>query len=155
MMRNKEEEDMFKNKNDIKYIVIIGCGRLGSELALKFSKNYNVVVIDKNEESFYRLSNRNFTGFTHTIDTTDMEALKSMDLYKTDLVYIVTPDDNLNFMLAYGIKMMKYDIKLIARVNDPVKKDIFNKAGVNLFCPIENSVNDLVKEFQQFEGKGN
>jgi trk system potassium uptake protein TrkA len=111
------------------------------------------VVIDKNEESFYRLSNRNFTGFTHTIDTTDIEALKKMKLDKADLVYIVTPDDNLNFMLAYGIKMMKFEIKLIARVNDPVKKDIFKKAGVSLFCPIENSVNDLVEEFENFEGK--
>lgn len=144
---------MFKNKKNIKYIVIIGCGRLGSELALKFSKTHNVVVIDKSEESFYRLSNRNFTGFTHTIDTTDIEALKKMKLDKADLVYIVTPDDNLNFMLAYGIKMMKFDIKLIARVNDPVKKDIFKKAGVSLFCPIENSVNDLVEEFEHFEGK--
>ncbi|MGM0641335.1 MAG: NAD(P)-binding protein [Thermotogota bacterium] len=145
---------MFSKTKNIKFIVIIGCGRLGSELALKFSKTHNVVVIDKNEESFYRLSNRNFTGFTHTIDTTDIEALNKMKLDKADLVYIVTPDDNLNFMLAYGIKMMKYEIKLIARVNDPVKKDIFKKAGVSLFCPIENSVNDLVEEFENFEGNG-
>ncbi len=143
---------MFSKNKNIKFIVIIGCGRLGSELALKFSKTHNVVVIDKNEESFYRLSNRNFTGFTHTIDTTDIEALNKMKLDKADLVYIVTPDDNLNFMLAYGIKMMKYNIKLIARVNDPVKKDIFKKAGVSLFCPIENSVNDLVEDFENFEG---
>lgn len=143
---------MKKEKKNIKYIVIIGCGRLGSELALNFSKTHNVVVIDKNEESFYRLSNRNFTGFTHTIDTTDIAALKKMDLDKADLVYIVTPDDNLNFMLAYGIKKMKLDIKLIARVNDPFKKNIFEKAGLNLFCPIENSVNDLVVNLEKIEG---
>ncbi|MDN5343574.1 NAD-binding protein [Oceanotoga sp. DSM 15011] len=135
----------------IKFIIIIGCGRLGSELALKLSENHSVVVIDKDENSFIRLSNRNFTGFTMTVDTSDMDALNRVKLEKADMVYIVTPDDNLNFMLAYGIKNINPNIKLVARVNDPIKKDIFKKANVELFCPIENSVQQLVEDFEKVD----
>ncbi|HOO74803.1 MAG: NAD-binding protein [Thermotogae bacterium] len=133
---------------NIKYIIIVGCGRLGSELALQLSKTHSVVVIDKKEESFERLSNKNFTGFTMTVDTNDMDVLKKLKLEKADLIYIVTPDDNLNFMLAYGIKYIKPDINLIARVNDPLKKEIFAKENISLFCPIENSVTNLVNNFE-------
>ncbi|HQF34465.1 MAG TPA: NAD-binding protein, partial [Petrotogaceae bacterium] len=33
-------------KEAVKYIIIIGCGRLGSELALELSLKHSVVVID-------------------------------------------------------------------------------------------------------------
>jgi len=135
--------------NGSKLIIIIGCGRLGSELALQLSKSYNVVVLDKEESSFERLSKRNFTGFTRVIDTSDMAALKDVNIEKAHMVYIVTPDDNLNFMLAYGIKKLNSGVRIAARVNDPLKKSIFIKAGLNLFCPIEDSVMDLVKELEK------
>ncbi|BBE31372.1 hypothetical protein OSSY52_15130 [Tepiditoga spiralis] len=136
-----------------KYIIVIGCGRLGSELAVKFSQNHSVVVIDKNEKAFSRLVNKNFTGFTMTVDTNDMDALKKAKLDKADIVYIVTPDDNLNFMLAYGIKMIKKeinkeDLRIVARVNDPMKKDLFQRAKLELFCPIENSANQIFADFK-------
>ncbi|PNR94141.1 NAD(P)-binding protein [Petrotoga sp. 9PWA.NaAc.5.4] len=136
-----------------KFIIIIGCGRLGSELAIKLSKNHNVVVIDKDETSFERLTKRNFIGFTRVVDTNDMAALKDLNIDKADMIYIVTPDDNLNFMLAYGIREINEEIKLAARVNDPLKKAIFIKANVNLFCPIEDSVNQLVEELDKVDEK--
>lgn len=138
--------------NNSKNIIIIGCGRLGSELAIRLSKTHNVVVIDKEESSFERLARRNFIGFTKVVDTNDMEALKNVNVEKADMIYIVTPDDNLNFMLAYGIKKMKENINLAARVNDPIKKSIFIKAGLNLFCPIEDSVIELVEELEKAVG---
>lgn len=139
---------MINFKKKLKYIIIIGCGRLGSELALKLSKNNSVVIVDKEDKSFNRLANMNFTGFTMTIDTSDMEALNRLKLKSANLVYVVTPDDNVNFMLAYGIKKLNYNIRVIARVNDPLKKSIFERAKLELFCPIENSVNELVSELE-------
>ena len=136
-------------KEAVKYIIMIGWGRLGSELALELSLKHTVVVIDKNEESFERLANRNFTGFTMLVDINDMDVLKKMKLEKADMVYVVTPDDNLNFMLAYGIKKMMPHIKIMARANDPMKKEIFMREGMEIFCPIENSVSGLVKDFYE------
>jgi trk system potassium uptake protein TrkA len=118
-------------KEAVKYIIIIGCGRLGSELALELSLKHSVVVIDKNEESFERLANRNFTGFTMLVDINDMDVLKKMKLEKADMVYVVTPDE------------------IMARANDPMKKEIFMREGMEIFCPIENSVSGLVKDFYE------
>ncbi|HOB16572.1 MAG TPA: NAD-binding protein [Defluviitoga sp.] len=135
--------------NKVKIIIIIGCGKMGSELALKLCKDHNVIVIDKDEKSFERLTKNNFIGFTKILDTNDMAALMDLDLEKADMVYIVTPDDNLNFMLAYGIKKLNKDINVAARVNDPAKKTIFTKANIDFFCPIEDSVKNLVKQIEE------
>lgn len=137
--------------NKVKIIIIIGCGRMGSELALKLCKDHNVIVIDKNEKSFERLTKNNFVGFTKILDTNDMAALMDLDLERTDMVYIVTPDDNLNFMLAYGIKKLNKEINIATRVNDPAKKAIFTKANLEFFCPIEDSVKNLVKQIEEKE----
>lgn len=45
-------------------IIIVGCGRVGSELATLLSQNDgNVCVVDRNAEAFSNLS-RNFNGTT-------------------------------------------------------------------------------------------
>ena len=135
--------------NRVKVIIIIGCGRMGSELALKLCKDHNFIVIDKDEKSFERLTKNNFVGFTKILDTNDMAALMDLNLETADMVYIVTPDDNLNFMLSYGIKKINDKINLVSRVNDPEKKAIFTKANLDFFCPIEDSVNNLVKDLER------
>ncbi|MDD2654360.1 MAG: NAD-binding protein, partial [Candidatus Omnitrophica bacterium] len=46
------------------YIIIVGCGRVGAELAkILSSEGHNVVVIDKNPQSFSRLG-AGFNGVT-------------------------------------------------------------------------------------------
>ncbi|WGS64538.1 NAD(P)-binding protein [Marinitoga aeolica] len=135
-------------KNKIKYIIIIGCGRLGSELARRFSKDHNVIVVDKLPEALERLKKYNFTGFSMVVDSSDIAILEQVKAEKADLIYIVTPDDNLNFMLANACntfyKSKNPNLEIIARVNDPHKKSLFKKAGLNIFCPIEHAVDELV-----------
>ncbi|GAB6189456.1 hypothetical protein JCM30566_11950 [Marinitoga arctica] len=135
-------------KNKIKYIIIIGCGRLGSELAKRFSKEHNVIVVDKSSEALERLKKYNFTGFSMVVDSTDIATLEQVKAEKADLIYLVTPDDNLNFMLANACnefyKSKNSNLEIIARVNDPHKKSIFERAGINIFCPIEHAVDELV-----------
>ncbi|AEX85095.1 potassium transporter TrkA [Marinitoga sp. 1135] len=135
-------------KNKMKYIIIIGCGRLGSELARKFSKEHNVIVVDKDPEALERLKKYNFTGFSMVVDSSDIVILEQVKAEKADLIYIVTPDDNLNFMLANACntlyKSKNANLQIIARVNDPQKKNLFEKAGLNIFCPIEHAVDELI-----------
>ncbi|MCM8757704.1 MAG: NAD-binding protein, partial [Candidatus Omnitrophica bacterium] len=46
------------------YIIIVGCGRVGSELAnLLSQEGHNVVVIDRNPQAFLRLG-ATFNGLT-------------------------------------------------------------------------------------------
>jgi trk system potassium uptake protein TrkA len=63
-----------------RYIVIVGCGRLGSHLANQLSRQgHSVVVIDRNEATFSGLS-PDFSGFRVDGDATQMAVLKEAKL---------------------------------------------------------------------------
>ena len=48
---------LFKNKKQSSYTVIIGCGRLGANLANTLSEEgENVLILDKEKDSFRKLS---------------------------------------------------------------------------------------------------
>ena len=58
------------------YIIIVGCGRVGSELAKLLAEDaHNVVVIDKDASSFQHLG-ADFNGLTMTGDGFDVDLLK-------------------------------------------------------------------------------
>ncbi|MFH1347675.1 MAG: NAD-binding protein, partial [Candidatus Margulisiibacteriota bacterium] len=58
------------------HIIIIGCGRVGSQLAQILSaEGHNIVIIDKNAKSFKRLG-PDFNGITITGVGFDPDILK-------------------------------------------------------------------------------
>ncbi|MFZ2414177.1 MAG: NAD-binding protein, partial [Candidatus Cryosericum sp.] len=59
------------------YIVIVGCGRLGAQLATKLSEEgHDVAIVDRNSANIARLSDE-FNGATITGVGFDIEVLKS------------------------------------------------------------------------------
>ncbi|HDG61937.1 MAG TPA: TrkA family potassium uptake protein, partial [Thermotoga sp.] len=53
-----------KKKTKILYVIVVGCGKMGSIIAnYASSEGHNVVVIDKDEKAFDMLSPE-FSGFT-------------------------------------------------------------------------------------------
>jgi len=81
--------------------VIIGCGRLGSTLAMSISdRGGNVLVIDRDEDSLRKLSLSSLLGdIALTGNGTDMEVLNWGKSRKPQLV-IVTGNDDTNIMIA-------------------------------------------------------
>ena len=76
------------------YIVVVGCGRLGSILASRLSSQGNsVVVIDPYESSFNNLSS-DFSGFQITGDASEIEVLRSA---KVDAIIIGAEDFVVSF----------------------------------------------------------
>ncbi len=60
---------------------IIGCGRLGSSIALDaYARGDNVTVIDIDENSFDRLSD-SFAGYTEVADATDAKSLEVLGIH--------------------------------------------------------------------------
>jgi trk system potassium uptake protein len=83
-----------------RFILIVGCGRLGSRLANQLSRDGNsVVVIDKDETTFSNLS-PDFSGFRVNGDATQMVVLKEAKLKKADVLIATTHEDNVNLMVA-------------------------------------------------------
>ena len=92
------------------HIVIVGCGRVGAELAkLLSSEGHNIVVVDKDPKSFSRLS-KAFNGVSLEGNGYDIEILKSAGIEKADAFCVVTNGDNTNLVAAQVAKNIFKDI---------------------------------------------
>lgn len=113
------------------HIIIVGCGRVGSQLAQMLStEGHNVVIIDKKATSFKRLGTE-FNGITITGVGFDPEILKRAGIERADAVAAVTNGDNSNIMASEIAKKI-YNVKrVITRIYDPQRADIYQKFGLN------------------------
>lgn len=114
------------------YIIIVGCGRVGGELAkLLSSEGHNVVIIDKNPNAFNRLG-AGFNGITLVGNGFDPELLKSAGIEKADAFCAVTNGDNTNIMSSQVAKKI-FDVpKVVARVYDPMRAEIYKTLGLDV-----------------------
>ncbi|MGM0508208.1 MAG: potassium channel family protein [Fusobacteriota bacterium] len=125
------------------YIVIIGCGRSGSYLANRLSKLRNdVVIIDKYEKSFRRLSTE-FTGFKICGDGTEVEILKQAKCDKADVVVAATDSDNINSMISQISKTIYKVPKVLVEVIDPDKESIYQGLDIIPISPTDLLVKEL------------
>ncbi len=110
-------------------IIVVGCGRVGSELAMDLSdEGHSVVVIDKNRDSLRRLTH--FNGRTIVGSGFDRDTLLSAEATTADALAAVTSGDNTNILCA-RIARDHYNIKnVVARIYDPARADIYMKLGI-------------------------
>jgi len=114
------------------YIIIVGCGRVGSQLArLLSSEGHNVVVIDKNPAAFERLGAA-FNGLTLTGGGFDLDLLRQAGIEKADAFCTVTDGDNTNLVSAQVAKKIFKVPKVIARVYDPQRAHIYTALGLDI-----------------------
>jgi len=113
-------------------IMIVGCGRVGSQLALLLSREgHNVTIIDKNIESFKRLG-LTFNGVTAVGNAFDEKLLKELKVDRQDAFVSVTSGDNTNLMASQIAKKLFNVPRVIARVYDPQRADIYKKFGLDI-----------------------
>ncbi len=114
------------------YVIIIGCGRVGSELAkLLSSEGHDVVVIDKNQDSFDRLGNT-FNGLSLVGTGFDLVLLRQAGVEKADALCTLTNGDNTNLISAQVAKKIFKVPKVIARVYDPRRANIYQALGLDI-----------------------
>ena len=114
------------------YVIIVGCGRVGSELVkLLSNEGHNVVIIDKSRASFERLGGT-FNGLTAVGNGFDLELLKQVGIEKADAFCAVTNGDNTNVISAQVAKKIFKVPKVIARVYDPQRAHIYSALGLDI-----------------------
>lgn len=111
------------------HIVVVGCGRVGSELAMQLSEDgHSVVIIDKNRDSFRRLTR--YHGKTLLGSGFDRDILFKAEAGHADALAAVTSGDNTNILCA-RIARDTYRIKnVVARIYDPQRAEIYMKLGI-------------------------
>ncbi|MBI3957287.1 MAG: TrkA family potassium uptake protein [Chloroflexi bacterium] len=131
------------------YIVIAGCGRLGSLLANELSRQgHSVVVVDRNEAKFAGLS-AEFGGFTVVGDAVESDVLRQAKTGQADCFLATTNYDNVNLMLAQVAKTVFRVPLVIARVFDPSRESVYQQLGVATISPTRLSALAFQAAIQQ------
>jgi trk system potassium uptake protein len=117
------------------FTVIVGCGRVGSILANRLSKNgHPVVVIDRYDSTFKDLS-AEFSGFRLEGDATQLAVLRLARLDRASVLIATTHKDNVNLMVAQIAKKIFSVPTVMARVFDPKRESLYRSLGIETICP--------------------
>ncbi|AMV70943.1 hypothetical protein JCM30471_27630 [Desulfuromonas carbonis] len=131
-------------KTWLQYVVVVGCGRLGSLLAGQLSQvGSSVVVIDREEAAFALLAPE-FSGFRITGDAVEMEVLQAAKVHKAGCLLAVTEDDNVNLMVAQVAHEVFKVPRVMARVFDPRRETIYREFGIETVSPTKLSAEALL-----------
>jgi len=114
--------------------LIVGCGRVGSTLAKLLVTEHDVVVVDENPGAFKRLGAR-FGGGVEVGTGIDYDVLKRAGAEKADGFVAVTDGDNRNVMAALIAQRMFRIPKIVARIYDPPRGQLYRDLGIETFSP--------------------
>ena len=115
--------------------LIVGCGRVGSALAkLLDSDGHEVIVVDENAAAFKRLGQK-FKGHEVVGTGIDYDVLKRAGAATADGFVAVTNGDNRNIMAALIAQRMFNIKKIVARIYDPPRGQMYRELGVQTVCP--------------------
>lgn len=126
-------------------VVIAGCGRVGSDLALTLSEEgHDVSVIDSRQGVFDRLGST-FNGTTHEGLGYDVKVLKAAGIEYADAFIAATDSDNANAMAVQVAERVFGVPKTIARLDDPAREEAYRALGVQ-FVPGAKLTSKVIHE---------
>jgi trk system potassium uptake protein len=112
------------------HVVVVGCGRVGSGLAIQLeAKGHTVAIIDRSKRSFDRLSS-DFTGTKVLGSGFDREALDSAGATTAGALASVTNGDNSNILCARIARETYGIVNVVARIYDPRRAVIYQRLGI-------------------------
>jgi trk system potassium uptake protein len=126
-------------------VVVVGCGRVGSELATILSREGNeVAVIDKNPRALQRLAmdwgGKGVVGFGF-----DRDALEEAGISGADALAAVTNGDNSNILTA-RIARETYQVpNVVARIYDPRRAVIYRRLGIPTVATVTWTVDQVMR----------
>ncbi len=110
-------------------VLIIGGGRVGTELAKRLEeRGENIIILESDEGTATALRNEGFT--VREADGTNVESLTQAGIERAKHVLAVTGDDDTNLLVAQ-LAGSKFEVEnVIVRVNQPDNEEAFSELGV-------------------------
>ncbi len=136
------------------HAVIVGCGRVGSNLArLLAERGDEVAVIDSREQAFDLAQQRLRLGDSNHVTMilgtgVDEDVLRKAGAESADAFIAVTNKDNTNIMAAqiarhiFGIK------KVVCRIYDPQRQAVYEQLGLESICPTQAGALQIKRFFE-------
>ena len=133
--------------------IVIGCGRVGSAVALQLQgSGWDVTVMDENEDALGRLGDHWAGGFLvgHGMD---MQQLRAAGIEEADAVVVATNGDNTNLVIAQ-VAQKQYEVPtVVARVLDPARAQFYATRGLRIVCPTSAAIETLVEAVRASEDR--
>ena len=108
----------------------MGCGRVGSSLAIELeAAGHSVAVIDKSREAFRRLG-PDFKGRTVSGIGFDRDTLLEAGVETADAFAAVSDGDNSNILAARVARENFGVSNVVARIYDPGRAEIYQRLGI-------------------------
>lgn len=116
-------------------VIILGCGRVGAELArLLDADGHDVTIIDTNVETFQRLS-PGFRGIVLAGDGLDDDMLERAGVAQADAFIALTDGDNHNIMASEMAKHIFHVPIVVSQIKDPLRGEAFDTLGIESVSP--------------------
>jgi trk system potassium uptake protein len=111
------------------HVIVVGCGRVGSGLAISLSaEGHSVAILDKSAKAFRRL--KEWDGPCIVGSGFDRDDLEKAGALEADALAAVTSGDNTN-ILTVRIARENYKIpNVVARIYDPRRAEIYQRIGI-------------------------
>jgi trk system potassium uptake protein TrkA len=115
-------------------IIIVGCGRVGSQLAMLFSERKDdVTIIDLDPNAFSSLG-RNFEGRTIVGVGFDGDVLREAGIEDGDVLVAATDRDNTNLMISEVGRKLFGVPHTLARLYNPDRESAYLQLGIDYVC---------------------
>jgi trk/ktr system potassium uptake protein len=136
---------MAKSKG--KYIIIIGAGKVGWNLARELLDKGNEITLIENERNRYLTVEQELEHNVQYGDASELWVLERAGISRADMVIAVTGDDEDN-MLICQVAREKYLVEqIIARVNNPRNREHFELLNIKPYV----SATDLILRLIEHE----
>jgi trk system potassium uptake protein TrkA len=131
--------------------LIIGCGRVGSTLALQLHKEgWDVTVIDENEDALSRLG-ENWPGTFLVGHGMDTDVLREAGIEEMDAVIASTDGDNTNIVIGQVAQKRFGTQCVVARILDPARADFYAARGLRTVSPTKTAIDTLMEAVRACE----
>jgi trk system potassium uptake protein TrkA len=133
--------------------IVIGCGRVGSQVAKNLdAAGWDVVAIDENEEVLNRLGETWGGGFIvgHGMD---IDVLRQAGIEDADAVVIATNGDNTNLVVGQ-LAQRQFEVPcVIVRILDPARAELYDGLGLEIICPTRTATETLTNRVLESAAK--
>lgn len=125
--------------------MIMGCGRVGSTLALSLEdRNHTVSVIDSEPDAFRRLG-PGFNGDKVAGMGFDQEVLEKAGIRRADAFAAVSSGDNSNIIAARVARETFGIDRVVARIYDPGRAEVYQRLGITTVATVRWTADQVLR----------
>ena len=124
-------------------MLVIGCGRVGSSVALELDRlGWEVTAVDEKEDALHRLGEHWSGGFVvgHGMDK---DVLTEAGIEDADAVVVATDGDNTNLVIGQ-VARKRFNIETtVVRILDPARAALYKELGLWTVSPTSTAIETL------------